>query len=182
MLTKINQMKTFKLVLLIAIVLTSCNEPKKITEVEKTAIKSKVDSLLTKWHQAAAAADFDVYFRDVDIVSVIVGTDASEYWTKKEFEEFCKPNFEDGKGWDFKTLKRNIFVSRTADFVWFDELLDTWMGPCRGSGVLEKTANEWRIKQYIFSVTVPNEDIHDVIHIKSENDSIFLHNFKSESK
>ena len=34
-----------------------------------------------------------------------------------------------------KTLERHIYTSKSGDFIWFDELLDTWMGACRGSGV-----------------------------------------------
>jgi hypothetical protein len=37
------------------------------------------------------------------------------------------------------------------------------MGVCRGSGVLEKTASGWKIRQYHLSVTVPNEVIRDFI-------------------
>ncbi len=51
--------------------------------------------------------------------------------------------------------------------VWFDELLDTWMGTCRGSGVLEKNNKEWKIKQYVLSVTIPNDSIQKVIKLKN---------------
>ena len=87
---------------------------------------------------AAAEANFDAYFGKMDTISVFIGTDASENWTKKEFSDFSKPYFDKGKAWDFKTLERNIYVNTSGDFVWFDELLNTWMGTCRGSGVLEK--------------------------------------------
>ncbi len=167
-------MKTFKLALLVVIILCACSEPKRINDLEISAIKGKVDTLLNNWHQAATDADFDAYFGVIDSISVIIGTDATEYWTKQQFEKFCEPHFDKGEAWDFKTLERHLYVSNTADVVWFDELLDTWMGPCRGSGVLEKSDEVWKMKQYIFSVTVPNDDIHEVIKVKYESDSIFL--------
>jgi hypothetical protein len=37
------------------------------------------------------------------------------------------------------------------------------MGVCRGSGVLEKTKQGWKIKQYHLSVTVPNDLVRDFI-------------------
>ena len=113
----------------------------------------------------------------MDSVSVFIGTDASENWNKNKFQAFSKPYFDKGKAWDFETLERNIYVNSSGEFVWFDELLRTWMGTCRGSGVLEKIENSWKIKHYVLSVSIPNEDINRVITIKKKNDSIFLKKF-----
>ena len=79
---------------------------------------------------------------------------------------------------DFKTLERNIYISKNKGLVWFDELLNTWMGTCRGSGVIEKNQNQWKIKHYVLSVSIPNESINKVIKVKREIDSIFLQKFK----
>jgi len=65
-------------------------------------------------------------------------------------------------------------MSESANIVWFDELIDTWMGTCRGSGVLEKKEDSWKIKQYVLSVAIPNDDIQAVIDIKKKNDAVFL--------
>ena len=51
------------------------------------------------------------------------------------------------------------------------------MGTCRGSGVLEKTNDSWKIKHYVLSVTIPNDDIQKVIDAKKKNDAIFLKKF-----
>jgi len=48
---------------------------------------------------------------------------------------------------------------------WFDELLDTWMGACRGSGVLRKTSDGWKIAHYNLALTVPNEKMNQVIDV-----------------
>jgi len=48
---------------------------------------------------------------------------------------------------------------------WFDELLNTEMKICRGSGVLVKTGNEWKIKHYVLSITIPNANIKEVVKI-----------------
>jgi hypothetical protein len=52
------------------------------------------------------------------------------------------------------------------------------MGTCRGSGVLEKKDNTWKIKQYVLSIPIPNNDIQAVILAKKENDSIFLKKYQ----
>ena len=47
---------------------------------------------------------------------------------------------------------------------WFDELLDTHMKICRGSGVLVDQGNgQWKIKHYVLSMTVPNENVDEIV-------------------
>lgn len=171
-------MKKILLLFIISILSVSCSQKQKISENEKKVIKNKINIFLNNWHKAATDADFDNYFGKLDSVSIYIGTDATENWTKKQFETFSKPYFDRGKAWDFRTLERNIYLNKTGNFAWFDELLNTWMGTCRGSGVLEKTENTWKIKHYVLSVPIPNDDIQAVIAAKKKNDSIFLKNFK----
>jgi hypothetical protein len=146
--------------------------------VNKEATKTKINTLLVSWHQAATDANFDDYFGKMDSSSVFIGTAAEEIWTKKQFENFSKPYFDKGKAWSFETLERTVSINDSGDFAWFDELLTTWMGTCRGSGVLEKKDNIWKIKQYVLSVPIPNNDIQKVISAKKENDSIFLKKYQ----
>ena len=153
--------------------LVSCTK----TEVDKIDVsqsKKAINSLLNDWHKAAATANYNGYFSKMDSVSIFIGTDATENWSKKAFEDFSKPYFDKGKAWSFVAAERNIYVNEAGDFAWFDELLNTWMGACRGSGVLEKKGSEWKIKHYVLSVTVPNDDIQKLLKIKFKKDSIYL--------
>jgi len=52
------------------------------------------------------------------------------------------------------------------------------MGVSRGSGVLSKTEGVWKIEHYVLSVTIPNENITEVIALNKEKDSIFLSRLK----
>ena len=54
------------------------------------------------------------------------------------------------------------------------------MGTCRGSGVLEKKDKKWKIKHYVLSVEIPNDDVQTIIAAKKKSDSIFLSNFKQQ--
>ena len=148
---------------------------------EKTHIelKQNIHTLLDNWHTAAAEANFENYFNAMDSKAVFVGTDASEVWSKDEFRKFSEPFFKKGKTWSFTSLKRNIYIHSSKKIAWFDEVLDTWMGVCRGSGVVEKVNEEWKIKHYVLSTTVPNEDIAPVIKIKQKRDSLFIHALKN---
>ena len=50
---------------------------------------------------------------------------------------------------------------------WFDELLNTQMKICRGSGVLVKERRRLAGKQYIPSTMVPNDLLDTVIKLKT---------------
>jgi hypothetical protein len=172
-------MKKYLLILIFSVSFFGCKTNKEIVNLQTTlSIKTTVNTLLNNWHKAASEANYQDYFNKMDSVSVFIGTDATENWTKTEFSKFSKPYFDKGKAWSFKTLERNVYVNNTKNFVWFDELLDTWMGTCRGSGVLEKNQKTWKIKHYVLSVEIPNNDVQAVIKAKKKSDSIFLSKFK----
>ena len=138
-----------------------------------------IDAFMNQWHQNVAKFQFEEYFNKMSANGIFIGTDASENWTIPEFKKFAKPFFDKKKTWDFKPLERNIYVSNDNNFAWFDELLNTWMGICRGSGVLKKENNKWKIVHYVLSVTIPNDNMKKVIELKKVNDSLILTEFKN---
>ena len=140
--------------------------------------KKAVHKVLDAWHEAAANADFQAYFDLMGEQSVFIGTDAMENWQRQAFEAFSKPYFDQGKAWAFQARERNIYLSSDGSIAWFDELLDTWMGTCRGSGVLEKVNNFWKIRHYVLSITIPNEEIEPVISLKKSKDSLIQSQIK----
>lgn len=166
--------KRFVFIFLGTLVFSSCD--KNISTkgvVDKTKIIENTNRLLNDWHIAASEANFENYFSKMDSISIFIGTDASENWPKKQFIDFSKPYFDKGKAWSFTAIERNIYSNEDGSFIWFDELLSTWMGICRGSGVIENKNNELKIKQYVLSVTIPNDDIQSLIKLKQVKDSIF---------
>ncbi|MFZ2283113.1 MAG: nuclear transport factor 2 family protein [Lutibacter sp.] len=160
-------------------VFSSCeNKPSNSKELKEASEKEAINTMLDAWHKSASEAKYDAYFNAMSNTSVFIGTDASENWNNKDFKVFSKPFFDLGKAWNFKPVKRNIYISAEGNFAWFDELLDTWMGVSRGSGVLSKTEGVWKIEHYVLSVTIPNENITEVIALNKEKDSIFLSRLK----
>lgn len=129
--------------------------------------KTKINQTLDAWHKAAGEVKFDAYFNALADDAIYIGTDATENWTKKEFKIWAKPYFDKGTTWNFKALERHIFFDKTGKIAWFDELLDTQMKICRGSGVLVKVGNGWKIQHYVLSMTVPNDEVDAVTKIKS---------------
>ncbi len=124
----------------------------------------KINQLLNNWHHAATVADEDIFF-DFTMAdnAIYIGTDASELWTKKEMKAWAKEIFERDTAWDFSVLSRNVYFSKNKKVAWFDELLDTWMGVCRGSGVLEKEKGKWKLKHYHLAIAVPNEVVEEYL-------------------
>lgn len=146
-----------------------------------TADETKtINTFLDTWHAAAGKADYNAYFDKIAEDGIYIGTDATENWTKKQFEAFSKPYFDKGAAWDFKALQRNIFFSKDGKTVWFNELLDTHMKVCQGSGILEKVGKEWKIKQYVLSMTFPNEAIDDIIPVKAKYEDALIEKLRKK--
>lgn len=129
-----------------------------------------INQQLEAWHKAAADADFDAYFELMTDDAVFIGTDAEENWQSEAFKAYAKPHFDRGKAWSFSTLERTIYHPKKSKIAWFDELLDTQMGICRGSGVLRLDGKTWKIQHYVLSITVPNENIEALLKIKNTHD------------
>ncbi len=136
--------------------------------------KAQIGEVLDSWHKAAADADFEVYFSKMTGDGVFLGTDATENWQNTEFRAFSRPYFDNGKAWSFSAVERNIYLDDNKRFAWFDELLDTRMGLCRGSGVLRNIDGEWKIAHYVLSIAVPNENVAALVQLKKRKDSLLL--------
>lgn len=143
--------------------------------------EEKINHIVDQWHKAASQADFDMYFSLMTKEGVFIGTDATENWTNKEFRRFSKPYFDRGKAWNFKSLERNVYFHENRTIAWFDELLDTQMGICRGSGILHQTKNGWKIAHYVLSIAVPNENVERLTEMKKEFDQNFIETLENKS-
>ena len=172
-------MKKIGAFILICLTILSCNNlPTKNNLKQKLDEEETINSLINNWHKNAADANFEAYFNAMSNNGVFIGTDASENWSVNEFKKFSKPYFVEGKAGDFKVIERNVYLNSESspNLGWFDELLNTWMGICRGSGVVKKYGKEWKIEHYVLSVTIPNDAIQDVIKQTKKHDSIFIKN------
>jgi len=147
----------------------------------QTETKTAIGEMLDEWHMAAANADFENYFGLMTEDGVFLGTDATENWQNDEFRAFSKPYFERGKAWNFTAVERNIYLdANNGETAWFDEVLDTQMKLCRGSGVVKKIGDKWKVAHYVLSIAVPNENVKALVAIKKDRDSVLLQQFKSK--
>lgn len=126
---------------------------------------ANIGTVLDKWHLAAATADEDTFFGSMTSEAIYLGTDAGERWLRDEMKDWAKPYFDRESAWAFTSFNRKIYFSENETTAWFEELLNTWMGVCRGSGVLIKTEHGWKIAQYNLALTVPNDLINGFIEL-----------------
>ena len=126
-------------------------------EAKKTP-KVNIASVLDAFHLAASKADGQTYFSLFAPEGVFIGTDAGERWTVEEFKKYAEPHFKKGQGWSYVAKVRHIEMSPAGDMAWFDEILESkTYGTSRGSGVLRKIHDAWRITQYHLTFPIPNE-------------------------
>jgi len=116
----------------------------------------QVNAFIDEWHDDAAHAR-PRFFDKMAPGAIYIGTDKTERWTRDELKAWSKKYFERPSAWAFKPIKRHVAFSADRQFIWFDEQLDTQMGVCQASGVMQRTANGLQILHYQLSLAVPNE-------------------------
>lgn len=142
--------------------------------------RRQVAATLDSFNVAAAQADFDRYFDFFTEDAIFMGTDATEHWVKDSFMVWAKPAFDKKRTWNFKAIERHVFFAPDGQLAWFDELLDTEMKICRGSGVLVKRGNDWKIQQYVLSMTIPNDSMGAAIRLKAPVEDELIRKIKAK--
>ncbi len=115
--------------------------------------EAAIAAVLDAYHAAAATGDWDNYFDLMSDDGVFLGTDASERWPKEVFRQYAAGR----SGWVYHPQERNINLTPDGNSAWFDEILDSESyGSSRGTGVLIRTADGWKISQYHLTFPIPN--------------------------
>jgi ketosteroid isomerase-like protein len=136
-----------------------------------TGQEAEINQLLDNWHQAAAVADEETFFGSMTPDAIYIGTDKTERWSAEELKKWSTEYFDRDTAWNFRPYDREIHFSADGKTAWFSELLETWMGICRGSGILERIGKDWKIRQYHLSVTIDNDKIKDFIKLSDTPDN-----------
>lgn len=148
------------LLLLAPLLLAGCAPtlaPTAPTTARHDADTLAVAHVLDAYHAAASRADFDGYLGRMTENGVFIGTDATERWTTAQFAAFVRPYFARGQGWTYTPTVRHVDLTRDGQTAYFDELLEnSAYGTCRGTGVVVRTAQGWKIAQYHLTIPVPN--------------------------
>ncbi|MEL6429506.1 MAG: nuclear transport factor 2 family protein [Planctomycetota bacterium] len=130
------------------------------------SLREEVGAVLDDWHEAASVGARDRYIGHFALDAVFLGTDRTERWDLAEFTSYVDQYFEPGKGWTFTPVERFVVFGPSRDIAWFDERLDSESyGDVRGTGVLRRTEDGWRIAHYSMTFTVPNGIARDVVDV-----------------
>ena len=151
---------------LVAIVLSGCTTAPVRQDWQDDFERLGVGVVTSAWHFAAQFGMFDLYFDAMTDDAVFLGTDASERWTKAEFMEYARVPFSDHAGWTYKPRDQHVAFSDDRQTAWIDELLDNEKyGTLRGTGVLVKVGDDWKIAHYSLTFLVPNDIAGEVVEL-----------------
>lgn len=128
-------------------------------EEPASSLTDSLHTFIDAWHHAAAVADENTFFGSMAKDGIYLGTDATERWLRDELRSWASFAFERESAWAFTAYDRQIYFTDNQTYAWWEEMLETWMGPCRASGVAQLINGEWKIKHYHLAVTVPNDKI-----------------------
>jgi len=128
------------------------------------ALRREAHRVVDDWHAAAAVGDAARYLGHMADDAVFLGTDASERWDLAGFRAYVERYMQPGKGWVYVPSERVIVVPEDSDLAWFDErLTSAGYGELRGTGVLRRDAETWRLVHYSMTFTVPNAVAREVV-------------------
>jgi hypothetical protein len=126
-----------------------------------------VNSILDDFHDAAAQGDKQRYLGHFTEDGVFLGTDEWERWPKHpDFTDYVDSRFESGTGWNYKSVERKVSFSTSFNTAWFDEVLYSEQnGRFRGTGVLVRRDDGWKVAHYAMSFLILNENWDEVIEL-----------------
>jgi len=153
------------IIVLLLFIGAACTQRQEPVAGSLPELEDTLNVLLNKWHHDAAQANTEAYFDRIADDGIFLGTDPSEHWVKDSFYVWAAPYFEASRTWSFKPIERHWYKGINDDFVWFDELLETQMGVCRGTGVLQRVNSQWKINHYALSLTLPNSKLREYIEL-----------------
>ncbi len=130
------------------------------------AIAATIDG----FHAAAARGDKTAYLDTMTEDGVFLGTDEWERWPKvPTFTSYVSDRFADGGGWTYRSVERNVTLAENGHTAWFDEVIvSSSDARFRGTGVLVKANDQWKIAHYAMSFLVMNEIWDDVIRLNQK--------------
>ncbi len=126
-----------------------------------------VGKVIDDFHDAAAHGDQERYLGLLTEHAVFMGTDEWERWPKyPDFSEYVDGRFNDGTGWNYRSVERSIRIGERSDIAWFDEVVySETNGRFRGTGVLTRDSGQWKLEHYAMSFLILNENWDEVIEL-----------------
>jgi ketosteroid isomerase-like protein len=133
--------------------------------VAEDARQAAINATLDAFHAAADRGDKDAYLGLMTEDGVFLGTDEWERWPKRpDFTDYVAGRFQGGRGWSYRAVERQVSFAPDGKVAWFDEVVfSETNGRFRGTGVLLKKNEQWKIAHYALSFLILNENWEDVV-------------------
>lgn len=127
-----------------------------LTTSQRRLVREAKD-MLNDWHLSAADADADVYLGHMALDAVFLGPDAEERWDMARFRSYVNMAFAANRAWSYAPFDRHVIVGGGGlDVAWFDERIDSGeFSGLRGTGVLRREGDAWKIVHYSLTYTIP---------------------------
>lgn len=148
-----------------------------LATAQQSAMTSDTDSigkLMDGLHYTASQADLDGYLGSFTKNAVFMGTDDWERWSRPTtLDAYVKERFKGGTGWTYESVERHIIFADSGKTAWLDEIIVSpkW-GRFRGTGVVTKQGDTWKIAHYSMSVLVANEAFVEIAEINKKAFSV----------
>ncbi len=118
---------------------------------------SEPAAMLDAFHRAGREADLEGYLGYLAQEAVILGSDVGERFTREQVRRALESWFASGQGLETELVAVNATESEDGRFAWFDARLDKpSLCEMRGSGLLRREADGWKLVHYDFAFVIPN--------------------------
>lgn len=111
-------------------------------------------------HEAGAVADEKGFLLRLTENCVFLGMDSDNRLEGPSLRDFIRAQFSSGVAWNYRSSQRDIRFSADGTVAWFHETLQhDQLGRTWGSGVLVRSANDWRVAQYNLGSAIQPTDV-----------------------
>jgi hypothetical protein len=115
------------------------------------------ETTLDALHKAGADANPTAFTALLAQDVVFLGMDGANRLEGQAVRNFVTGNFAKGNAWTYRSGQRETRLSNDGSVAWFDESLEhDQLGHGRGTGVLIRINEEWKVAQYNLTVPQPN--------------------------
>jgi len=114
-------------------------------------------SALDALHKAGMDANQPAFAALLAEDVIFLGMDGANRLEGAAVRNFVSNSFASGKAWAYSSSLREIRLSGDGSVAWFDEVLEhDRLGSGRGTGVLIRKSEGWRVAQYSLTIPLPN--------------------------
>jgi hypothetical protein len=156
--------KTPLLILVVVMLMTSCQQKPATVAVDPEAVKAELTVFMDEYHAAYMALDINKITAVCNDNAMFLGTDPSEFWNKQQITDlFLAQAGDSTMKMEFKLDKREIMIAadgKSAIIVeqYFVPLISTKM-PVRCIDKVVKVNDKWMFDLVSWNIVVKNEDI-----------------------